>query len=513
MLKENTTFHGIRDSIQTAGWLRALWVCIIVLASVAALIGCGLIVWEFNTRPLSVTYSIRENVSLVLPDIVICPFNRFNRTFLQSANVSDQLAQYLELAFPQASQHPFQYKSYKELLDHIDELEAELVQLLDTLGISFAEFIKQSAIDCRAFFVNKAICDTVQELMTMAGKCFRIPGEEQRNDGHGHAQRIIVRLPTQLYNPAPNQMMNHGIVVKLAERGKGIDHDMSFVPAGVHAIFPLTATRFEFKHYPPHFLCREEEDTTYSRVWCFEECFLDKAERECNCSLAAAAQPGTSNICTPRQFFNCVYTVLRFDDANVVDEQVAQCKSRCLPPCKNWRYEKTVTYAHFPSETARHFVKVPAKWEELQNTIILEVFYTTLDYTVIQQMLTITPSSFVAQLGGQISLWIGGSIISVMQLFIYVFSYFCVYFRRTNGQRRRRSAAKAIDNNSGPTAAAADDDADDNEGRKRRRKRREERKSRKSSRVEDGKDNREEQWHTLNGLRLHQDGTDRKSVV
>jgi hypothetical protein len=43
---------------------------------------------------------------------------------------------------------------------------------------------------------------------------------------HGHAQRIIVRLPTRLYNPAPNQMMNDGILVKLAERGKGIDHDM-----------------------------------------------------------------------------------------------------------------------------------------------------------------------------------------------------------------------------------------------------------------------------------------------
>jgi hypothetical protein len=85
-------------------------------------------------------------------------------------------------------------------------------------------------------------------------------------------------------------MMNDGILVKLAERGKGIDHDMlvkrdeeagkyhslynsrSFVPAGVHAIFPLTATRFEFKHYPPHFLCREKEDPTYSRVWCFEVC-------------------------------------------------------------------------------------------------------------------------------------------------------------------------------------------------------------------------------------------------
>lgn len=33
--------------------------------------------------------------------------------------------------------------------------------------------------------------------------------------------------------------------------------------------------------------------------------------------------------------------------------------------------------------------------------IILEVFYTSLDYTVIKHMLAMTPSSFIAQLGGK----------------------------------------------------------------------------------------------------------------
>uniref|UniRef100_A0A914NEQ5 Uncharacterized protein n=1 Tax=Meloidogyne incognita TaxID=6306 RepID=A0A914NEQ5_MELIC len=79
----------------------------------------------------------------------------------------------------------------------------------------------------------------------------------------------------------------------------------------------------------------------------------------------------------------------------------AKCKTICLPPCRNWRFDKTISYANFPSEIAKHFVKDKTKWENLQNTIILDVFYTTLDYTVIQQMLTITPSSFIAQLGGQ----------------------------------------------------------------------------------------------------------------
>ncbi|CAK5078759.1 unnamed protein product [Meloidogyne enterolobii] len=449
LLRENTTFHGIRDSIATGGWLRALWICIIFLASMAALIGCGFIVWEFNNRPLSVTYSIRENVSLIIPDIIICPFNRFNKTYLNYWNVSDNLAQYLELAFPQASQHPFQYKSYKNLIDKINDLEEELNKLLLNIGISFADFIDKAAINCKAFFASdKSICDNSKELMSMTGKCFRIKGEEQKIDGNGHPQKLILNLPTKLFNPAPNQMLNNGILVKLAERNKGIDHDMSFIPAGVHAMIQLTATRFEFKHYPPHFLCREEEES-YSRVWCFEKCFLEEAEKKCNCSLAAASQPGSPNICTPRQFFNCFYIVLQFTNASYVDDNVAKCKTMCLPPCRNWRFDKTISYANFPSEVAKHFVKDKTKWENLQNTIILDVFYTTLDYTVIQQMLTITPSSFIAQLGGQwlrltsklggqISLWIGGSIISVIQLIIYLISYLFVYFRRTRQETIKR---------------------------------------------------------------------------
>src|SRR5687768_3232843 len=76
-------------------------------------------VLEFNERPLSVSLSIQTNgqsinlnihfkknfplpplsESLTLPDIIMCPFNRFNRTFFQQLNISDGLAQYIEVGF------------------------------------------------------------------------------------------------------------------------------------------------------------------------------------------------------------------------------------------------------------------------------------------------------------------------------------------------------------------------------------------------------------------------------
>lgn len=39
---------------------------------------------------------------------------------------------------------------------------------------------------------------------------------------------------------------------------------------GVHAIMPLSATRYEFINNPPRYKCEKHIKSTYSRVWCFE---------------------------------------------------------------------------------------------------------------------------------------------------------------------------------------------------------------------------------------------------
>lgn len=44
--------------------------------------------------------------------------------------------------------------------------------------------------------------------------------------------RLVIKLPHHLYNPGVNQMLNYGIAVKLAERDRGIDNDLTFIPAG-----------------------------------------------------------------------------------------------------------------------------------------------------------------------------------------------------------------------------------------------------------------------------------------
>lgn len=54
----------------------------------------------------------------------------------------------------------------------------------------------------------------------------------QEASGFGNGDRYIIDLPEEFYNPGINQMINSGVIIKLAEQGKGIDNDLTFLPAG-----------------------------------------------------------------------------------------------------------------------------------------------------------------------------------------------------------------------------------------------------------------------------------------
>lgn len=58
---------------------------------------------------------------------------------------------------------------------------------------------------------------------------------------------IVIHVPGSEYlSPGKNNLHNIGVSIKLAEAGKGLDFDLTFVPAGVHALMPLRATKYVF---------------------------------------------------------------------------------------------------------------------------------------------------------------------------------------------------------------------------------------------------------------------------
>ncbi len=466
---EYSTLHGINDLYRAKGCpLKVIWSVIFVTALGAAFYGCFAIVNAYVRSPVVVSYFVYGNESLKLPDIIVCPLNRFNKTYLVEHNLSDNLAQYLELSFPSPMIFPAQRLKFTEIYKNMEVYEEEFNAFLDEMNQTFTEFIEKATdFDCNALIaehniekinehgdkIGRMSCTEFPTFRISSGKCVRLPGQNQEAAGYGYGTRVTVTLPRQFFSPAVNQLPINGLVVKLAtsdgfidksdlmKSAQGLDTNLAFIPAGVYALISLKATRYEFINDPPRYECLTETGEAYSRVNCFDSCVTKPAEEKCGCSPAASATP-RKPICSAFQYWNCFFYEIIPIMYKRNNTRMNYCRKKCKPLCSYWQYTPTISYGTFPSPEFRTFVPDNDTWEQLHNNIILEIFYEHLEYTTIKHFSSMAPDSFIAQLGGQISLWVGGSILTVVQLLVFLLQFLCSRVKEM-GERKTDDGAKS----------------------------------------------------------------------
>lgn len=118
-LYRRITIHGLGDLYRAKNsHLRWFWVVTFFGALAAAVYGCYHIVEQYIEAPVVVSYFVQEfESSFPLPDLVICPFNRFNAEFLKNYSIPDDVAQYMQLTFGASAKHPNQRR---ELMKYIN---------------------------------------------------------------------------------------------------------------------------------------------------------------------------------------------------------------------------------------------------------------------------------------------------------------------------------------------------------------------------------------------------------
>lgn len=141
--------------------------------------------------------------------------------------------------------------------------------------------------------------------MTSVGRCFRIPGFNQTARGYGFGVGLVIEIPWTLYTPSINQINDNGIVIKLAEKEKGLDYDLKLIPTGTHTIMPLRATLYDFMNDPPRYTCLQNQAQNYSRVECFDNCVYEEASVACKCS-PVGSNNRTYPACTTFEFYGCL---------------------------------------------------------------------------------------------------------------------------------------------------------------------------------------------------------------
>jgi len=119
----------------------------------------------------------------------------------------------------------------------------------------------------------------------------------------------------------------------------------------------------------------------------------------------------------------------------VVNDQAAsdaidQCRDACHIQCDSWRFKAAPSTMALNALAFRHLLPTPHS-----DLLQLELAYRALEYKEFIQSYAISLDTFVGNLGGQITLWIGGSMITLINVPIAVSAFL---FRKSVARARSR---------------------------------------------------------------------------
>ncbi|CAB4008755.1 degenerin deg-1-like [Paramuricea clavata] len=109
------------------------------------------------------------------------------------------------------------------------------------------------------------------------------------------------------------------------------------------------------------------------------------------------------------------------------------CLADCRQPCKEEVIQKTISSSQWPSKAYKDYLISQKKYHnESDNMLQLNVFFNELNYEKIEEQFSYGTINLLADVGGQLGLWIGISVITVCELLELIVMFFAVCIKKIN---------------------------------------------------------------------------------
>uniref|UniRef100_V9KZ63 Amiloride-sensitive sodium channel subunit alpha-like protein n=1 Tax=Callorhinchus milii TaxID=7868 RepID=V9KZ63_CALMI len=159
-------------------------------------------------------------------------------------------------------------------------------------------------------------------------------------------------------------------------------------------------------------------DSSYSQQTCVRSCFQALMTLRCNCSYFFYNKPKNSHYCNSRShpdWGHCYY--------KLYEEFIAEklnCFEKCPKLCDQSLYHITVGHSKWPSKQVeswmRPFLSNKKDFNVRKDFAKLNVYFEALSYREIEEISAISVMELLSSLGGEVSVWFGGSVLSGFEL-------------------------------------------------------------------------------------------------
>ncbi|KAL1777805.1 acid-sensing ion channel 5 [Sigmodon hispidus] len=198
-------------------------------------------------------------------------------------------------------------------------------------------------------------------------------------------------------------------------------------PVGMHARVTIRQLKTVHQEYPwgecnPDI--KLKNFTTYSTYSCLKECKAQHIQTICEC--LPFLLPGNGIECDLLKHYNCVSPILdRIELKGLCT--MGTHNSSCPVSCEETEYPATVAYSTFPSQRGLKVLakKLNQSQDYLrENLVNIEINYSDLNYKITQQQKAVSVPELLADVGGQLGLFCGASLITIIEIIEYVLTNF-----------------------------------------------------------------------------------------
>ncbi|KAG7455288.1 hypothetical protein MATL_G00254920 [Megalops atlanticus] len=459
-----TKFHGLkyvfardRSQARRIFWFLAFFSCVGLLTT-----------WSWNRLHYLLSYPAFTKIhmvwanSMAFPAVTLCNQNLFRTSRLTKADLYHS-GYWLDLLHQNYTVNERSLAILRDgrkqgLLNLLDfghyapppDFHVNTTEMIDRLGHQLEDML----LECK-FQGENCTYKNFTPIYTRYGKCYTFNSGQDGNPllttlkgGTGNGLEIMLDIQQDEYLPVWGETdetsYEAGIKVQIHSQDEPpfIDQLGFGVAPGFQTFVSCQQQLLQYLP-PPWGDCKStpidsEFFSTYSITACRIDCETRYLVENCNCRMVH--MPGTSTVCTPEQYKDCADPALDF----LVEKDNDYCV--CETPCNMTRYGKELSMVKIPSKaSAKYLAKKFNKTEQYigENILVLDIFFEALNYEKIEQKKAYEVAGLLGDIGGQMGLFIGASVLTILEIFDYLYEVFkdkiLGYFIRKKRPRRCQS--------------------------------------------------------------------------
>uniref|UniRef100_A0A2K6FN64 Bile acid-sensitive ion channel n=1 Tax=Propithecus coquereli TaxID=379532 RepID=A0A2K6FN64_PROCO len=408
-----TSFHGVHNIVRNRSKLRkAIWL-VVVLGSVS------LLIWQIYSRlvnyftwPITTSIEVQYVEKMEFPAVTFCNLNRFQ---------TDAVAKFSLIYF---LWHVASKVLHRQDINANSTDSKEAVDFVKShQNFSIAEFIRNNGfylnsntlLDCDFFGIPCGPKDFAH-VFTEYGNCFTFNDEtiqaKKKVSVSGRGLNLLFNINQEEFTDSSALgFLDAGIIFVIHSPKKEPQFDGLGLstPAGMHARVTIRQVKTVHQEYPwgecnPNI--KLQNFSNYSTFGCLKECKARHIKKQCGClPFLLPDHIELKELCT-----------------------VGTHNSSCPVSCEETEYPATISYSSFPSQTALKYLSKKLNKSQKyisENLVNIEINYSDLNYKVTQQQKAVSVSELLGNVGGQLGLFCGASIITIIEIIEYILTNFC----------------------------------------------------------------------------------------